>query len=179
MEVECPGCARPFRVGSNAEITVEYERRADDNYALHAICLSDAPRSSVHVYVEDVELGQSQTEYFSQAIRLGLGVSSIEDPSALGERLTVIHECIHVHELRLLEALVECARCHATFSYEYSGEGLVTEEPLQVEWEQLYDGRLRAWSVGTQILPEEAPVPRHPIRLCVHECEPEWPDDIR
>jgi hypothetical protein len=104
------------------------------------------------VRIEDVELGQSYTEYRGPVLALGPGESSVEDPSVLGERISLIHPCLDENGIRLLEALVECPKCGTAFSSEYQGEGLVTEAHLRVDWETLYDGRLRAWIVGTQIV---------------------------
>jgi hypothetical protein len=179
IEIECPGCGRLFRVESNVEIAIDFDRRADNNYAVYAIAKSDAPLSTVWTRIEDVEIAQDRTEYSGPLVAIGLGESRIEDPGVLGERISLIHPCIDETAIRLLEALMECPKCSTAFSTEYTGEGLVTEAPLEVEWESLYDGRMRAWSVGIQILPYDAPMPRLPLRMCVHECEPDWRDGFR
>lgn len=180
QEIQCPGCARLYRFSSNVDVTVETERRADNNYRLHIVGAADAAWSTVDVYVEDVELAQSYSERSGPFFVLGGGDDEGPvDPSVRGERLTMIHECVPEAAIRQLEALLECPHCHETFSYEDGGEGgLPTEEPLRVEWETLYDERLRAWSVGMWIMPDEAAIPRYPFRTCVHECEPVWPNEV-
>src|SRR4051794_10103696 len=172
-DVVCPGCGGRVLVTSNTEIDVELERRDDGSYEIYAVGRSDAPLSSVEGSVHDFGRGTSETHYSGPLHSLSIdGTSETIDPSVRDERITLAHECYDDEAVRLLESLIECPHCAESFSYEYRGEGPVTEEPLRVEWEKLYDGRLRAWKVGTQILPDDAPVPRHPIRECVHECDP-------
>jgi hypothetical protein len=179
-EVECRGCGRVYRVASSVDITVEFDRRADDNYALYALAATDARLSNIHTRIEDVELAHSYTEYWGPTHSFEPGASeTIEEPSALGTRISLIHQCVDETAIRMLESLMECPKCGTVFSSESSGEGAVFEEPLRFEWETLYDGRMRAWSVGTQILPDDAPVRRYAVRMPVHECEPDWPDDIK
>jgi hypothetical protein len=76
---------------------------------------------------------------------------------------------------------VECPECGDDFERKtFESDTARVDEPLRLEWEQLYDGRLRAVLSGTVILlPPEAPAFVRHLRSPLHECEPNWPDDIR
>jgi hypothetical protein len=82
-------------------------------------------------------------------------------------------------------AAVECPECKASFDLAtQGGMGGKIDGPLSLEWDRLYDSRLRVWISGNEFPPAQAfpgapahlKMRRSPFRECVHECEPAWPD---